>query len=233
MGPLKEAPFRLLREDGELKAVLVAGGPEADLASIEEFVKESVCWIGIDRGTLYLLNRGIKPEVAFGDFDSVAESEWQQIQQEVKHIREFPSVKNETDLELALQWVLKQQPEEVIILGATGGRLDHFFGTVSLLMNSFIISSKAKIEIVDQVNRLSVYRPGEHAILRDERYKYVSFFSLSERVTGFSLKGFKYPLDNHTIESGSTLYVSNELVGESGTFSFAKGILMVIRSTDD
>ncbi|WP_225435205.1 thiamine diphosphokinase [Bacillus aerolatus] len=213
--------------------VLVAGGPELELADLEAFKEEGVYWIGVDRGTLYLLNRGIIPQAAFGDFDSVTAEEWRLIQQQVEVVHQFPPEKDETDLEIALMKAMEMKPEQLFILGATGGRLDHFFGTMSLLTSKYIVGSDTQIEVVDRFNRLSICGPGTRKAWKDPNYKYFSFFPVSGEVTGFTLDGFKYPLENHTVQAGSTLYVSNELAGESGTFSFTGGILMVVRSSDD
>lgn len=216
-----------------MKVILVAGGPERELPDLELFNEADTYWVGVDRGTLYLLQRGMKPQAAFGDFDSVSAAEWDCIQQEVKNIHTFPAEKNETDLELALQWALTLQPEKLMVFGATGGRLDHFFGMISLLTSNSVIVHNTKIEVIDRFNRLSICGPGVKKVWRDYAYKYFSFFPVTKEVKGFTLEGFKYPLTNHTVQLGSTLYVSNELAGESGTFSFTDGILMVIRSSDD
>ena len=55
---------------------------------------------------------------------------------------------------------------------------------------------------------------------------------MSDDVKGVTLKGFKYPLSDYRIQLGSTVCISNELVGDYGTFSFSEGILMIVRSTD-
>ncbi|WP_203362268.1 thiamine diphosphokinase [Bacillus sp. REN10] len=217
-----------------MRIAVVASGPETELVDLQTYHTEDTIFVGVDRGTMYLLERGITPKVAIGDFDSVTEAEWQKIESGVgsDHIHRFPAEKDETDLELAILWAIKQQPETIIILGATGGRLDHFFGTISLLMNKEIISSATKIEIMDKQNVVSLYGPGTYTVFEDPGKKYFSFFAITSQVTHFTLKGFKYPLSDHTVKPGSTLYVSNELGQESGTFSFSSGILMMIRSSD-
>ncbi|PAQ13239.1 thiamine diphosphokinase [Bacillaceae bacterium SAOS 7] len=217
-----------------MRIAVVAGGPETELADLQSYHTEDTVFVGVDRGTIYLLERGITPKIAIGDFDSVTEAEWKVIESgvEQEHIQRFPAEKDETDLELAIVWAMKQEPESIVIFGATGGRLDHFFGTISLLMNRDIMASSIKIELVDKQNHVSLYGPGTYTVFVDVRKKYFSFFAITNTVTNFTLKGFKYPLSNHTVQPGSTLYVSNELDQESGTFSFASGILMVIRSSD-
>ncbi|KMY53575.1 hypothetical protein AC623_05885 [Bacillus sp. FJAT-27231] len=217
-----------------MKMILVAGGPERELPDLKSIEETDVHWVGVDRGTLYLLHRGIKPQTAFGDFDSISAEEWDLIQKEVESIHTFPAEKDETDLELALQWALSFNPEHLTILGATGGRLDHFFGTVSLLTNNQLAFHDTEVEIVDRQNRLAIYQgPLKKRVGNDTDYKYFSFFPVTKEVKEFTLEGFKYPLTNHTVQLGSTLYVSNELIGESGTFSFTDGILIMVRSSDD
>ncbi len=58
--------------------------------------------IGADRGALALANHGIYPDVAIGDFDSVTESELNQIRSCSKHYQDFDAIdKDYTDTELA------------------------------------------------------------------------------------------------------------------------------------
>ncbi|MBM7647174.1 thiamine pyrophosphokinase [Bacillus ectoiniformans] len=215
-----------------MKIALVAGGPESELADIRSFIDQDLLWVGVDRGVLYLLKRGIRVSRAFGDFDSVTLDEFQKIQNHVPDVMRVRAEKNETDLELALLWAMQQNPETIYIFGATGGRLDHFFGNVNLLLKKQFLTSHIDIRIVDQRNQLSLYEPGCYQVLPDPNLTYCSFFSILGDVTGLTLEGFKYPLRNHTIETGSTLCVSNELIRESGTFSFGTGILMMVRSSD-
>ncbi len=47
----------------------------------------------------------------------------------------FKPEKDETDMELALNWAIDQKPEMIRIFGATGGRLDHMFANIQLLIN--------------------------------------------------------------------------------------------------
>ena len=41
-------------------------------------------------------------------------------------------------MELALNWALDKMPEKIRIFGATGGRLDHMFGNIQLLIKANI-----------------------------------------------------------------------------------------------
>jgi thiamine pyrophosphokinase len=208
---------------------IVAGGPETELPVLKRDPALREQWIGVDRGALYLLDRGITPDKAFGDFDSITEEEWRRVAAEVRDHVQFPAEKNETDLEIALNDAAKQNPEMIFLYGVTGGRLDHFFGAVTLLLKREL---PCPVMIVDCQNELAVYSPGEGVIPQREGWPYVSFFALNESVKGLTLSGFKYPLDNYTVQPGSSRCVSNEILEKKGVFSFRSGILMVIRSRD-
>ena len=51
------------------KVVLVAGG------QLEELPSDADVWVGVDRGSLHLIEQGIVPDLAVGDFDSVSSQE--------------------------------------------------------------------------------------------------------------------------------------------------------------
>ncbi|TMU87829.1 thiamine diphosphokinase [Bacillus sp. BHET2] len=211
---------------------IVAGGPERYIPELKMYMGDKVKWIGVDRGVYTLLEQKIAPMVAFGDFDSVNEKEWKQIQESVQEVNRYLPEKDETDLELALNWAIDQNPDKITIFGATGGRLDHFMGNLQLLMMPSLLETDIIVEIIDVQNRLYLAKSGEHRVEKTPELNYISFVPVTGIVEGITLSGFKYPLKNRNISRGSTLCISNELIQSSGTFSFSNGILMVIRSSD-
>ncbi|MBB6175840.1 MULTISPECIES: thiamine diphosphokinase [Anoxybacillus] len=207
---------------------LVAGGPTSFLPHLQAYDGEDVCWIGVDRGVLALLDAGIMPKRAFGDFDSMDERELQQLKKKLPHIDIWPSEKDQTDTDIALDWALEQQATKIRVFGGTGGRLDHLFGNVQLLFKG----KDGQIELIDRQNVVTLYRNGEHIVENEGDYSYISFIPMTP-IRALTLRGFKYSLDAHDIPLGSTLCVSNELIHHFGTFSFTEGILMMIRSKDE
>ncbi|MFC5773834.1 thiamine diphosphokinase [Ectobacillus antri] len=208
---------------------ILAGGPVDHYADFLYYESDDVQWVAADRGVFHLLQRNIMPVAAFGDYDSVSEEElrWMR-EQTTLHI--MPKEKDETDLELAITWALKQKPDIIRIFGATGGRLDHGLANIQMLVKS--LDTAIEMILVDHKNEISIKRAGTYVVEQNQRFPYISFLPLTETVTGITLQGFKYPLHNQTIQWGSTLCVSNELNSKKGTFSFRSGILMVISSTD-
>ncbi|MEH7441000.1 thiamine diphosphokinase [Bacillus sp. JJ1122] len=215
-----------------MKINLVAGGPLNLIPDLLAFDGRDVEWVGIDRGVFYLLNAGIKPSMAFGDFDSVSEEEMAKIEMEVEHLKKFKPEKDETDMELALNWAIAQNPDSIMIFGATGGRLDHLMANVQLLTKPLNKEIDIQTEIIDKNNILFIKKPGTYNVEMITDFKYISFLPVTPEILGMTLENFKYPLNDCHIPMGSTLCISNELIRGHGTFSFSEGILLVVRSRD-
>ncbi|MFC4798171.1 thiamine diphosphokinase [Neobacillus sp. GCM10023253] len=211
---------------------ILAGGPEDLLPDLTEYIEENAIWVGVDRGVFHLISRSITPAIAFGDFDSVTKAELAVIEDKVTKLKKFIPEKDETDMELALNWALKQQPEKIQMFGATGGRLDHLLANVQLLIHPLNAKTETEIFLIDRYNIAFLKGPGTYTLKKRWDKKYISFVPLTLDVFGITLDGFKYPLKNRHISLGSTLCISNELISDYGTFSFSEGILLVIRSHD-
>ncbi|MBT2687988.1 thiamine diphosphokinase [Bacillus sp. ISL-47] len=214
-----------------MKINILAGGPEDLLPELSLYIDGGI-WIGVDRGVLTLIRNDIQPSLAFGDFDSVTTEEMSLIEQKVQELNRFKPEKDETDMELALKWALGQSPERIRLFGATGGRLDHLFANIQLLINPVLQENYVQIEIIDRTNIVYIKPAGEYTIQKNKDFKYISFIPITMEVKDITLKDFKYPLANRSIPIGSTLCISNELINDYGTFSFTEGILMVVRSKD-
>ena len=211
-------------------AVVCAGGPE--VAELTEFRKDETVFIGADRGTFYLLEKGITPEEAVGDFDSVSKEEYKVIRESVEVVDRFRSEKNETDTELAVDRALTYKPEHVILTGVTGGRLDHTEAALHLLYRLQMENPTIIFSIRNETNELSILLPAVHELTQKDRFPYVSFFPFGGRVTGLTLAGFKYETFNETLETGMTKFTSNETASRICTISFREGICLMVRSSD-
>jgi thiamine pyrophosphokinase len=211
---------------------ILAGGPENLIPDLSDYDEDNAIWVGVDRGVFHLLKRDITPVIAFGDFDSVSPKELTYIEGQVAVLKRYKPEKDETDMELALNWAIAQQPIIIRLFGATGGRLDHLFANVHLLLNPLKAKATANVFLIDRHNIIFLKEPGSYTLKKSSVEKYISFIPLTLHVSNLTLDGFKFPLENHHISLGSTLCISNELISEYGTFSFSEGILIVIRSHD-
>ncbi|WP_088069382.1 thiamine diphosphokinase [Gottfriedia luciferensis] len=209
---------------------IVGAGPKTNTISTLSDDNKNCMLIGVDNGAYYLIEEELIPEAIFGDFDSLSNENLAKIKALVPHVFIYPPEKDETDLELALQWAISQKPKNIFIHCVTGRRLDHEFGSIALLIK--FKDSGIPIKIVDEFNEMYVMNSGTHLISKVAHFKYISFFSLGNLIENLTLIGFKYPLTNHLLEIGSSLCVSNELAQDEGSISFSSGIALVVRSKD-
>ena len=209
-----------------MKTLIITGGfIEADFA--RSYLKDESfdMVIAADKGveTARLLNVPI--DYILGDFDSLEPLVLEEVKSQLANdesglvLKEFPPEKDYTDTHLAIVTAIESGATSVTILGATGTRLDHVMANVNLLS----IFLHNHIKVIDGDAHL--YREKIHG-------KYVSLIPYTDCVTGVTLIGFKYPLNNATLTKGNSLGISNELLEEDGIIKLDKGILIVIESRD-
>ncbi|QKS71478.1 thiamine diphosphokinase [Paenalkalicoccus suaedae] len=213
--------------------LLVAGGPKVDLPSLQELCDElkPTGIIGVDRGAYYLLEACITPNLAIGDFDSIGETYLKQLKAESVELTTFPAEKDQTDMELALDIVKERfNAKKLIIVGATGGRLDHFLMNVQLL--EVAATRGIEVEILNTSNRMSYLDSGVKHV-KHSIYTYLSLLAITEKVSGITLTGVKYELTNAQLKRGSSLCVSNEIVDDEAIVKIESGKVIVIESKDE
>ena len=138
--------------------------------------------------------------------------------------------KDDTDTELAIKRALAMGASHIVLLGATGGRLDHLLGNIHLLFPC--LQRGVQASIVDPGNKLYLIDGEHHFKKKDVWGTYVSFLPLTEEVRGITLRGFKYPLTDRDISIGTSLCISNELEDEEASITFREGVLVVVESRD-
>ena len=214
------------------KVFIMLGGSIENLPSNwqEETCEED--WIGVDRGALRLIQHGIRPKVALGDFDSVTAEEFSLIQEFSDELIRVPSEKDMTDTELSIVTAIEAEKYDNFVLYAgTGTRLDHMINTFSIPIEECFRPYAEKIIFIDKTNTVTYYLPGEHTIVQDPDKSYVAFGAMIP-VKGLILgKGLKYQLDGVDVPH-PYMYASNEFTQSEAEFSFDEGLLMAIQTKD-
>ena len=116
-------------------------------------------FVGVDAGSLFLLQHQLPLDLAIGDFDSVSQADFRQIEQAAKELILAPAEKDDTDLELALKTVFERYPQaQAKVFGALGGRIDHLLSNLFLASEPDLAPFMAQIELVGADNRI-LFRP--------------------------------------------------------------------------
>jgi thiamine pyrophosphokinase len=191
-------------------------------------VKNADYIIGVDKATWWLIDHTCVPQCALGDFDSVSEKQWSVIQKNCKDIQTFNKEKNETDLELALQYAYTLRPKEIRIFGAIGTRLDHSLAAIQLLEQS--LQFHASVYIEDEHNRLTITKT-RVVINKDKRFTYFSLIPITDKAN-CSISGSTYPLRKHSLIRGTSRGISNQICGKQAVITVHSGKILVIQSTD-
>lgn len=209
------------------KKVAIVGGGKLSKKSLPEIIKSDYI-IGVDRGACWLIANSVIPDIAIGDFDSVSSKELEEIKKRIKMIKKYPSEKNATDMELAVEHALSLLPMEVAIYGAIGSRIDHTMGDIYLLER--LLEKGIPAVIRDSNNEARVV--SSRLVLKKEpRHRFVSVLPITETIE-VTLTGFLYDVSRTLIRRGQTLGVSNEIRKKNALIEVHRGKALVIRSRD-
>lgn len=209
------------------RVVIVAGGSLTE--DLLQYIDEEDFIIGADRGALFLISHGITPDLAVGDFDSIPPDALDLIREGSREMLACDPVdKDLTDSELALDLALDRQPESILMAGVTGTRLDHTLASIQMMTRA--LQRQVHCAAMDCHNYITL--TGSTAVVPERGYTYVSLLPLTPEVTGITLEGFQYPLENATLKLGQSLAVSNRLAEPQGTVKIESGLLLIIQSKD-
>ena len=163
-------------------------------------------------------------------FDSIAPEVLEYYENSGIPVERYQPEKDATDTRIGLELALKLKSREIFLLGATGGRLDHYMANLKSLL--IPLEQGVQTWILDSQNVITVLDHGIK-ISREQQFgKYISFFSMGDKAEGITLAGFKYPLKNFTMVNSDEIGVSNELIEDMGEITFRSGIILMIMSKD-
>lgn len=210
---------------------VLIGGPVSEWPAALQAGELTGPWVAADRGALRLLQLGVVPELVAGDFDSLAPTERNLVEQQVHKIVAVRPEKDETDTELLLRLLSEDETiDEIEIYGATGGRLDQLLSNIWIFTQLRFRDLVAKIKLIDRSNVVSFYLPGIHAIERLPEMTYLGFINLTA-VENLTLLDEKYALQSWSSTTPFS-WSSNEFTAKINHFSFDSGIVAVIQSRD-
>ncbi len=161
-----------------------------------------------------------------GDLDSVDPAVLAELQAAGVAVERHQPSKNQTDLELAMERGIRDGADELLLLGALGGRLDQ------TLANLLILAQRewpVPVRIAEGEQTAQVLRGDQTLTLHGEIGGTVSLIPLSSQVTGITYTGLTYPLVGATLCLGSTRGVSNALAVSPATIRIGSGLALIVQ----
>ena len=180
-----------------------------------------------DGGALNAQQFGLTPKTIIGDLDSLNAEQVEEFARAGVEILRFPVDKDETDLELALNWCVDKGASSIIIFGALGGRFDQTLANVYLLALQGL--EGIQIELVDGEQNIQLLRPGTHKI-EGSAGDTISLIPLGGLASGITTKDLKYPLREESLQFGPARGISNMMLCDSASLAFRSGLLLLVHT---
>jgi len=227
------------------RVVVLAGGdglPPALDTDVAAAMDGAELTIAADGGLRHAHRVDRDPHVLVGDLDSVTDGDLTRAMDASTEILRYPVDKDATDLELALDLVLERAigpttedvhgiahaapPIMMLVIGGHGGRSDHLLANVLLLT-------------AERYHRLRItawWGTDVLHVVRDETQlagrvgSTVSLLAVHGAAYGVTTSGLHFPLDDATLEPGSSLGVSNRLSRSPATVRVREGVVAVLHS---
>lgn len=211
-----------------MKGLVLSGGSISDYNILKNHLTDKDFVICADGGVRHAIAFGIVPNLVVGDFDSIDSDSLEFIKAKNIQIISFPVEKDETDTEIAVNYLIDKGFNEITMIGVSGSRLDHTFGSIMLLDR--LLRNGIKGLIADSNN--TVYMSEDYLRLERKEGYYISIIPLGFNGIRVTLGGFYYPLENAHIEYGSTLGISNRIIDDYGEIKILEGKALVFHSKD-
>ncbi len=206
--------------------LIFANGEITDLKRARALIRMGDFIIAADGGSKYIQKMGMLPDVLIGDLDSTSREFIELVTKAGKKIHQYPTAKDTSDLEIAIQYAIALQPQKIIIVGGLGGRVDHLLANVMLLQryrneNLVISMDDGTVEMQLVMGKLAINGAAGDI---------VSLIPLSEQVVGIVTENLEFPLKSETLMIGESRGISNVMLSDNANVLINSGVLLCIHT---
>jgi len=205
-------------------AIVIANGPLRPRQDLRSRLRRADLVISADGGVRAARRLGFPPHIVVGDLDSAPPALVRWATSRGAKLLRHPVHKDKIDTELALDTALDAGVTDVEFVGVLGGRLDQTLASVTLLIKAESAGVRATI-IGDKQEAFLARKITE---ISGRRGDIVSLIPLTARVTGVTLKHFRYSMKDATIRQGTTLTISNVIEATPATVRIGRGRLLIV-----
>ena len=198
--------------------ISIGGNSTSNILSIESNFDEI---IAVDSGVEHLFKLSLDPTTLIGDLDSISKKSLDELKKSGIKILAFNSKKDQTDFELALNYLEEAEKSKVYIIGGESGEIDHL---ISIFL---LIPSKSFFENIIWLygDKKIIFR--QKLELNIKKLTKFSIIPLSD-LTNLSIDGAEWNLDNKDIRFGETLTLRNNTNEEQLNIRCDKGVFALI-----
>jgi len=198
--------------------ISIGGNSTSNVLSIESNFEEI---IAVDSGIEHLLNLSLNPNTLIGDLDSISKKSLDEVKKNKVKTLAFNSNKDQTDFELALNYLEEAEKSKVYIIGGESGEIDHL---ISIFL---LIPSKSFFENIIWLygDKKIIFR--QKLELNIEKSTKFSIIPLAD-LKNLSIDGAEWNLDNKDIQFGETLTLRNITNEEQLNIKCDKGVFAFI-----
>jgi thiamine pyrophosphokinase len=207
-----------------VRAIIFANGMLPDPVKARSLIKADDLILCADGGLLHAREVGVTPHAVIGDMDSLSKHALDGLTQSDVQIQLFPSDKDKTDLELALEHAVELQANEILIVAALGKRMDHSLSNIHLLMMSALDGLDVRIDDGNE----EIYVCKDERVIDGRQGDIISLLPLNGLAGGVRTDGLKWPLTNETLYPEGSRGISNIMLSERAFVSVAFGVLLVV-----
>jgi thiamine pyrophosphokinase len=238
-----------------MRTVIIANGEPPTPRDIERWLRPGDQLICADGGARAALALDLCPQHVIGDFDSLTEDDLRKLEARGAQLHRHSPRKDETDLELALLFAARggatedtestevekikdsmssvsSVANEIIVLGAMGGRRDHELANMLLLAMPQLRHARVTLAHGDERIFLIDARDGEcTATQHGQPGEVVSLLPFGGDAHGVRTQGLEYPLRDESLFVGPARGVSNVMLGQEAAVSLRAGMLLCVMTS--
>ena len=172
---------------------------------------------------------GFRPDLVVGDMDSLDAAARARLEAAGVPFQVWPTEKEASDLELAVQAALVRDPARLVLLGVLGGaRLDHELAGIVLLTLPELIGRD--VVCLDARRRVRLLRGPSEAVLQGPTGDLVTLLPFGVDAQGVRTTDLAYPLHDERLRLGSSRGLSNVRITARARVAVRAGLLLVIET---
>ncbi len=217
-------PLGVFVSPAQPRTIIFANGQLTDPAAARALIRPADRLIAADGGLHHLAALGLQPHVLIGDLDSVEPAQAAAAQAEGARLERFSPRKDQTDLELAVRLAIREGATDILIFGALGARWDQTLANLLLLAHPDFRA--VRLRLVDGPQQ--IYLIQDQAVIEGQPGDTVSLIALQGEAQGVTTHGLEYPLQRGRLVFGSTLGVSNVLLGAQAAVTVETGLVACV-----